>query len=65
MEIRVELAHLEHEIIAYPACPKAEIFVRMLGNKKGLSREDLVDIQALGFTIILVSEPLRSHGVGH
>lgn len=36
----------------YPICPKAKIFVEMLGRKT-LTRRDIASIKALGYVILI------------
>ena len=53
MKITVSIKNVYGEDKIYPACPKAEIFCRMLGQKT-LTPTDIQHIKALGFVVFKV-----------
>lgn len=51
--IQVTIKNVYGEERIYPACPRAEAFAALLGQKT-LTRSDIVGIKRIGFTVTVV-----------
>lgn len=53
--IKVEIKNVYGKETVYPACPQAEIFASLVGQKT-LTGQDIAKIKSLGYTIEVVQK---------
>lgn len=59
MQIIVTIKNVYGNELVYPVCPKARLFAEMVGTKT-LTPHQLTKIEALGYTIVQSTLPMRA-----